>query len=192
MMTIYGDVVSGNCLKVQYVADLLHIAYRWQHVDVVGGGAQLPEFKALNPAGQVPAIAFPDGRMLSQSNAIMRFLAQDSPLIPEDAWLCAKMDEWLFWEQYSHETAIAVLRFRVKFQNQKVTDRDPALVAKGEKALGLMEAHLTEQDWFVGDALSLADIGLYAYTQFAPEAGFPLKGYPAVMAWLARVSDRII
>ncbi|PCI64531.1 MAG: glutathione S-transferase [Kordiimonadales bacterium] len=191
-MTIYGDVVSGNCLKVQYVADLLHIPYRWQHVDVVGGGARASDFKALNPAGQVPAIVFPDGRVLSQSNAIMRYLAQDSPLIPEDPWLYAKMDEWLFWEQYSHETAIAVLRFRMKFQNQKIGERDPLLVKKGEKALGLMEVHLVKQGWFVGDVLSLADVALYAYTQFAPEAGFELDAYPAIGAWLERVSGRII
>lgn len=185
MLTIYGDIVSGNCLKVKYVADYLRLDYKWHPVDVVAGDAQKPEFKAINPAAQVPATTFEDGRMLSQSNAIMRYLAKSSDLIPTDPWHAAKMDQWLFWEQYSHETCIAVTRFHVLFQNVAIEDRDPNLVAKGEKALNLMEEHLSEKRWFAGNTPSLADVALYAYTQFAPDAGFDLETRPNIQRWLA-------
>jgi glutathione S-transferase len=191
MFTIYGDTISGNCLKIKYVADILGLKYRWVDVDVVAGETQTPELLALNPVGQVPIIQLEDGRVLAQSNAIMRYLSEGSSLIPADAWQRAKMDEWLFWEQYSHETSIAVTRFRVVFKGQALADRDPVLVQKGETALDLMEAHLRDNKWFVGDALSLADLALYAYTQFAPDAGFGLAGRPSVARWLADVSAKI-
>ena len=187
MLKVYGDVRSGNCLKVQYVADMLGLAYEWVAVDVVAGETRTPEYLAINPFGQIPAIQFDDGRTLTQSNAIMRYLAAGSPLVPRDPWLAAEMDEWLFWEQYSHETAIAVARFLVVFKGQAIADRDPELVKKGEAALDRMEDHLQDNVWFVGDAISLADIALYAYTQFAPDGGFALDRRPNLVAWLARV-----
>lgn len=186
-MKIYGDEISGNCLKVKYVADYLGKSYEWVGVDVVAGGARLPHMLAKNPAGQVPFVEFADGRMLAQSNAIMLFLAEGSSLIPHDAFERAKMYEWMFWEQYSHETAIGVARFRVVFEGQSVEGLDPALVAKGNAALDLMERHLVNQNWFVGNALSLADIALVAYTQFAHEPGFSLEERPSVAQWMVRV-----
>lgn len=186
-MKIYGDLISGNCLKVKYVCDLLALAYEWVPVNVVGGGAKTAEMLQKNPVGQVPFIALSDGRVLSQSNAIMRFLAEGSALIPSDAYARAKMDQWLFWEQYSHETAIAVARFRVLYLGHAVADLDPALVAKGNVALDLMENHLSKNNWFVGDSITLADVALYAYTQFAHEGGFALDDRPHASAWLVRV-----
>lgn len=191
MLTIYGDMISGNCLKVKYVADYLGIDYQWHHVDVVAGDAQKTDFKAINPAAQVPTVKLDDGKALSQSSAIMRYLAQGSTLIPENPWQAAKMDEWMFWEQYTHETSIAVTRFQVLFQNIAIEDRDPKLLAKGEAALELMEAHLKDNKWFVGDNLSLADIALYAYTQFAPDAGFNLDNKPNIKHWLKRVQSTL-
>lgn len=191
MLTIYGDMVSGNCLKVKYVCDLLDISYEWRAVDVVGGEAKSDEFLAINPFGQVPAVKFGDGQVLTQSNAIMRHLARDSRLVPEDSWLQAKMDEWLFWEQYSHETAIAVLRFHVLFKGLPVEKRDAALVQKGEAALDFVERTLSKADWLVGSGLSLADLSLFAYTQFASDGGFSLSGRPGVQAWLERVRSEI-
>ncbi len=186
-MKIYGDEISGNCLKVKYVADYLGKPYEWVAVDVVAGGARLPHMLAKNPAGQVPFVEFDNDRRLAQSNAIMLYLAEGSSLIPRDAFERAKMYEWMFWEQYSHETAIAVARFRVIFEGQPVEDLDPALVAKGNVALDLMERHLANKTWFVGEALSLADIALVAYTQFAHEPGFSLEHRPGIAQWVVRV-----
>ncbi len=184
-MKIYGDLISGNCLKVKYVVDFLAIDYEWVPVDVVGGGSRTPEMLALNPVGQVPFIELADGRVLSQSNAIMRYLAAGSNLIPEDFFDQAKMDQWLFWEQYSHETAIAVARYRVVYLGQAVADLDAVLVEKGNAALDVMERRLSENDWFVGDGITLADIALYAYTQFAEQPGFSMSDRPNISRWLA-------
>ena len=184
-MKIYGDLISGNCLKVKYVADFLGRPYDWVPVDVVGGGTRTKAMVAKNPVGQVPFVEFDDGRVLSQSNAIMRYLAVGSTLVPANPFDQAKMDQWLFWEQYSHETAIAVARFRVLYLGQAVSDLDPDLVAKGNAALDIMEAHLTDNEWFVGNSVTLADIALYAYTQFAEQPGFSLNSRPGVTRWLA-------
>lgn len=191
MFTIYGDIISGNCLKVKYVADYLDLDYTWHPIDVVAGEAQKAEFKAINPAAQVPTITFDDGKMLSQSNAIMRYLARKSDLIPNDPWYATKMDQWLFWEQYSHETCIAVTRFHVLFQNVAIEERNPDLVAKGEKALSLMDEHLSNNNWFAGSTASLADVALYAYTQFAPDAGFDLATRPNLRRWLAETKSTL-
>jgi len=190
-MKIYGDMVSGNCLKVKYVCDLLSIAYTWIDVDVVSGGARAAETISKNPVGQVPFIELDDGRVLSQSNAIMRYLAEGSYLIPVDAYERALMDQWMFWEQYSHETAIAVARFQVKLVGKLVSELDPALVKKGNAALDLMEEHLSKNSWFVGDRLSLADIALFAYTQFAEEGGFSLDGFSNIQNWLGCVKSKL-
>ena len=188
-MKIYGQEISGNCLKVKYVSDYLNLPYEWIEVDIVGGGSRTPEMLNKNPAGQVPFVELDDGSVLSQSNAIMLYLAKGSTLIPDDQYEQAKMLEWMFWEQYSHETAIAVARFRVIYQGQNVETLDPALVAKGNAALDLMESHLSNRSYFAGDQLSLADVALIAYTQFAHEPGFDLGARPNVTAWLARVKS---
>lgn len=190
-MKIYGEDISGNCLKVKYVADYLGLAYEWVNIDIVAGGSRTAEMLAKNPAGQVPFIEFDDGRVLSQSNAIMGHLADQSNLVPDDPFDRAKMNEWMFWEQYSHETAIAVARFRVIYQGQAIADLDPQLVAKGNAALDLMEQHLAGRKWFVGDVLSLADIALIAYTQFAHQPGFSLDSRPNVASWLPRVKEAL-
>jgi glutathione S-transferase len=190
-MKIFGDSRSGNCLKVRYVATLLSLPFDWQEVDVLSGYTRTPEFLTINPAGQIPTVRFGDGRILAQSNAIMRYLAQGSHLLPQDAWQQAKMDEWLFWEQYSHEPAIAVVRFLRVLKQTPEGEIDPRLIAKGEAALDLMEHHLDGKDYFVGDALSLADIALYAYTQFAEEGGFSLESHPNITAWLERMAAQL-
>lgn len=191
-ITIYGDKISGNCLKVKYVADLVGVAHSWIDVDVVAGEARTPALKAKNPAQQVPFIELSDGRILSQSNAIMRFLAQGTELIPAEPYETALMDQWLFWEQYSHETAVAVARFQVRFLNKSVSELPSALVEKGNKALDVMEGHLGGTDYFVGGKLSLADIALYAYTQWSDEGGFSLAERPAVRGWLDRVREQLL
>jgi glutathione S-transferase len=187
MFTLYGDKMSGNCLKVKWVADHLGLGYRWVDIDVVAGEAKSSEFLAKFPMGQVPAMELADGRRLAQSNAMMLFLAEGSTLIPSDPFVRADMLQWLFWEQYSHEPAIAVRRFQRFYLGKPDEEIDPALTTRGRAALDLMERHLLRQAWFAGDALSCADIGLVAYTRVAHEAGFDLADWPAVRDWVARV-----
>ncbi|WP_298965449.1 glutathione S-transferase family protein [uncultured Methylobacterium sp.] len=185
-MKIYGDAMSGNCLKVKYVADHLGLAYTWVPVDIMTGGSRTDAYLARFPAGQVPGVEFADGRCLAQSNAIIRHLARGSALLPDDPWAQAKIDEWLFWEQYSHEPTIAVCRFHMRYRGEPAGTRDPKKVAGGEAALDLMQRHLTQRSFLVGDAVSLADVALFAYTQFAHEGGFDLTTRPAIQGWLTR------
>ncbi len=191
MMKIYGSSNSGNCLKVKWVSERLGIPFEWIETDTFAGQTRTPEFLKLNPAGQVPAIVLDDGRVLAQSNAIMLFLAEGSDLVPSDAFARAKMFEWLFWEQYSHEPTIAVRIARLFYLQMKEEDLDPALKSKGEAALARMDAALAGRDWLVGETISLADIALVAYTRNAPKGGFALTPYPALRAWIARVEGAL-
>lgn len=187
-LQIYGDRISGNCLKVKWVADYLGIPYRWAEVSVVKRETRTPEFLALFPDGQVPAVVLADGRTLTQSNAIILHLAEGSDLIPSDPYDRARMLQFMFWEQYSHEPVIAVRRFHKHYLGKADADIDPALLPKGNAVLALMQGRLGEEGgWFAGSAPSLADVALVAYTRVAHEGGFDLGPYPAVKAWVARV-----
>ncbi|MGE0666303.1 MAG: glutathione S-transferase family protein [Sphingomonadales bacterium] len=190
-ITLYGDSISGNCLKVKFVADRLGIPYRWIEIDVLKQETRTPEFLAMNPAGQVPLICLADGRYLAQSNAIMLHLAEGSDLVPADAFERALMFQWLFWEQYSHEPVIAVRRFQKFYLNKPDAEIDASLMPRGEKVLGLMNDHLVARRYFVGDSLSLADVALVAYTRLAHEGGFDLAGWPEVLAWVRRVEGNL-
>ena len=186
-MKIYGDSISGNCLKVKWVADLLGLSYAWIETSVLVGASRTAEFLALNPAGQAPALILDDGRPLAQSNAIILHLAEGSALIPADPYDRARMFEWMFWEQYSHELYIAVARFQVRFQGKPVADLEPKLVERGKAALQRLEDGLAETPFLVGGSVSLADVALVAYTREAHDGGFDLADYPRVQAWVARV-----
>jgi len=186
-MTVYGDSISGNCLKVKFVADRLGIPHDWVEISVLNKETRTPEFLAMNPAGQVPVVRFADGRTLSQSNAIMLYLAEGSALIPKDAFERAQMFQWLFWEQYSHETAIAVLRFQRFYLKKSNEEIDPNLRPRCHRVLALMDEHLEDRVYFVGKYLSLADIALVAYTRFSHQADIDLKQYPNVAQWVRRV-----
>jgi glutathione S-transferase len=190
-MKIYGDSISGNCLKVKWVADSLGLPYDWIETSVLKSQSRTPEFLAMNPAGQVPAVILDDGRPLAQSNAIILHLAEGSGLIPKDAYERARMLEWMFWEQYSHEPYIAVARFQVAYLGKAVADLEPRIVERGEGALKRLEEGLAGSPFLVGDALSLADVALVAYTRVADEGGFDLGGYPRVRAWIARVEKAL-
>jgi glutathione S-transferase len=191
MITIYGDPISGNCLKVKWTCEKLAIPFAWIDVNVVNRETRSDAFLAMNPAGQAPTIVLDDGRALAQSNAIILHLAEGSALIPADAYDRAKMLEWLFWEQYSHEPTIAVVRFQVKFLGRPRAELDAGLIAGGEAALTLMDRALQGRRFLVGDALTLADIALVAYTRFAHDGGFDLAAYPAVEAWVRRVETEL-
>jgi glutathione S-transferase len=184
-MKIYGDSNSGNCLKVKWVCDRLALSYIWVDVDTLKQETRTPQFLALNSAGQVPTVEFDDGRTLAQSNAIIRYLAHGSALIPGDAFAAAKMDEWLFWEQYSHEPYIAVCRFQMLYLGKGSSELDPDKVRRGCAALERMEQHLAGTRFLVGEDFSLADVALLAYTRVAHEGGFDLARYPSVRRWIA-------
>ena len=187
MLTVYGDSISGNCLKVKFVADRLGVAYRWIETSVLKKETRTPAFLALNPAGQVPTVVLPDGQALAQSNAIMLYLAEGSDLIPTDAIDRALMFQWLFWEQYNHEPTIAVRRFQKLYLKKSDAEIDPALMPQCESVLTLMNNHLAERRYFVAERLSLADVALVAYTRFAHEAGLDLSLWPQVRAWVLRI-----
>ena len=201
-MKIHGDIASGNCLKIKYTADLLGLAYEWIPVDIMKGESRTPEFLAMNPAGQVPVVDFGGGKYLAQSNAIIRYLARGSELLPDDPFVQAKIDEWLFWEQYSHEPYIGTCRFHMVYKKHPKETREGWRVERGEKALDLMESHLDAANksgqftpsirpFFVGGTLTIADIALLAYTRVAHEGGFEMSGRPCIRDWITRCENKI-
>lgn len=187
MLTVYGDIRSGNCLKVKWLLDRLGRDYRWVETDVMSGATRSAEFRARNPAGQVPAVVLEDGRVLAQSNAIIGWLGEGTAFIPVDPYDRARMYEWLFWEQYSHEPYIAVVRFQRLLVGRRADEIEPRLMERGHAALTRMEAALTEADWLVADGPTLADLALVAYTRVAHEGDFDLAAYPAIQRWIVRV-----
>ncbi len=191
MLQIYGDLGSGNCLKVKYIADATGTPYTWHEVRARSGGTATPEFLKLNPACQMPVVVLDDGRPLAQSNAILRYLAHGSRFIPADRYGAAKVDEWLFWEQYSHEPTVAVARARVVYDGQKPEELDASLVARANKALDRLEQALGEAPFLVGDSMTIADIALLAYTRQAPQAGLDLTGRPALTRWIAACEQQL-
>ena len=190
-MKIYGDSKSGNCLKVKWTADFLGRSYDWIEIDILQGESRTAAYLAMNPAGQVPTVILDDGRPLSQSNAIITYLAEGSALVPADGYDRARMAEWMYWEQYSHEPYVAVARFQVKYLGKPVADLEPRLVERGRAALQRMEDGLAGGPFLVGDTVTLADVALVAYTRLAHEGGFDLDAYPAVKAWVARVEQAL-
>jgi glutathione S-transferase len=184
--TVFGSAASGNCHKVRMALDILGQPYEWQEIDVVKGEARTPEFLAMNPNGKVPVLAIDGGAFLPESNAILWYLGEGSALVPAERLERARVLQWMFFEQYSHEPAIAVARFIRRFLKKDDDPRLPALLQRGHAALSVMERHLASRPFFVGNALSLADLALFAYTHKAGDGGFDLGQYPAVSAWLAR------
>lgn len=183
-MKIYGDSNSGNCLKVKWVCDALALPYDWIEIDTAKRQSRTPEFLAMNAAGQVPTVLLDDGRALAESNAIIRYLGRGSALVPADAFDQAKMDEWLFWEQYSHEPYVAVCRYQMVYLGKPASSLDPEKVKRGYAALDRMEQQLAASKFLVGDSASLADLSLLAYTRLAHEGGFDLASYAAIRRWI--------
>ena len=190
MITVYGFSVSGNCHKVRLLLEQLRRPYRWVEVDSAGGEARTPAFLARNPAGKVPVLELEDGRVLPESNAILHWLAEGTPFLPEDGWQRAQALRWMFFEQYSHEPYIAVARFICGWTPADSPRRAdlPRLREHGHQALGVMERHLSTQSWFTGPDYGVADIALFAYTSVAEHGGIGLDAYPAIRDWLARIA----
>lgn len=188
---IYGDIQSGNCYKVKLLCALLDIEHQWIHVDILAGETRNPEFLAKNPNGKIPLLELPDGRCLSESNAILNFLASDSDLLPKDNFQLAKVHQWQFFEQYSHEPFVAVARFIAKYLGLPEARRADfeSKQEGGNRALSVMETQLMKTPYLVGDKLTTADITLYGYTHVAHEGGFDLSKYPAIQSWLGRIAS---
>ncbi len=192
MPVLHQMHVSGNCYKVRLCARQAGVALTLQDYGLLDGDTRKPAFLAKNPNGRVPMLELEDGRCLPESGAILWYLAEGSPLIPDDRWARAEMLQWMFFEQYSHEPYIAVARFWLKFAPPAEMAKKQHLVpewhARGYAALGVMEQHLAKRDWFAAGRYTIADIALYGYTHSAADGGFDLGAYPAVRAWLARVA----
>ncbi len=179
-------MTSGNCLKVLYVARYLGITHDWVEVSSLDGATRTDAFRARNRFAQVPVIERDDGGYLAQSNAIIRYLAAGSKLLPDDPWAAAKVDEWLFWEQYSHEPYIAVCRSAMVYRGKTADEREAWRVERGEAALDVMNAYLADSDWLANDRFSVADIALLAYTRMAGDGGFDLVPRRHVGRWIGR------
>jgi len=190
-LKIYGDAQSGNCYKIKLLTSILNIKHQWIELDILAKDTHTAEFLQKNPNGKIPLLELDDGRCLSESNAILNYLAQGSVLASTDGFNQSKILQWQFFEQYSHEPYIAVARFIAKYLGLPDDKKDEfkSKQAGGHKALGIMEAQLSKSNYLVGNALTIADISLYGYTHVAHEGGFDLAHYPAIQKWIKRIQS---
>jgi glutathione S-transferase len=191
VLRLYDYFESGNAYKVRLLLTQLGIAFERVELDILKGETRSAAFLAKNPNHRIPLLEWPDGRTLAESNAILFHLAEGTPFLPEDRFERAQALQWMFFEQYSHEPYIAVVRFW-HFSGQLESHRSElaAKMEHGTHALGVMEQHLAQRAFFVGERYSVADIALYAYTHVADEGGFELGRFPALGRWLARVRSQ--
>lgn len=186
MYRVYGDIQSGNCYKVKLLMHWLALEHEWIHIDIVAGETHTAEFLRMNPAGRIPVLAIGGEEYLSESNAILNYLAEGSPYLPSAPMARAKVLQWQFFEQYSHEPYIAVARYINRYLGLP-GDRVEEYKAKqagGHRALGVMEQQLSRTPFLAGEQSTIADISLYAYTHVAHEGGFVLDQYPAILGWI--------
>jgi glutathione S-transferase len=187
---VFGDIRSGNCYKIALLLRLMGRPFEWVAHDVMSGVTREPAFLARNPNGKLPVLELPDGAYLWESNAILNYLAEGTPWLPAEPLSRARVLQWQFFEQYSHEPFIAVARFIAVFEGlpearrAEYESRHPG----GYKALAVMEAQLARTPFLAGDTPTIADISLYAYTHVAHEGGFDLSRFPAILAWLVRIA----
>jgi len=187
MITFYDAPISGNTYKVRLLLGQLAIPHRAVRLDIAGGEVRKPEYRKVNPFGRVPFIAEEEGFSLAESNAILLYLARGSPLLPGDPRSQALIQQWMFFEQNQVELSIGLPRVWRKFGIEQHPSVLEHYRPRAVSALKTLERHLEQRQWFVGEAYSVADIAMFAYTQMAPEAGHDLAQFPAVAAWLRRV-----
>lgn len=188
---LYDNPVSGNCYKVRLLLSLLGIEFERREVSVVDRSDRAGVLDGLSPSLNVPTVVLEDGRPLGESNAILWYFADGTRYLPDDSYERAQVLQWMFFEQYRHEPAIAVLRFWLAILENPPPSADiEAKREAGLAALDVMERHLGDREYFVGERFTIADIALYAYTHLAPEAGFDLGRFPAVGRWLERVASQ--
>jgi len=191
MLRLYDFWESGNAYKVRLLLSQLEQPFERVHLDILEGETRTPEYRALNAVCRVPMVEWPDGRRLTESNAILFYLADGSDYLSATAWGRAQILQWHNFEQYLHEPNIAVVRFwhfaGLLDENQ---DALPVKMRRGYLALDVMEEHLSSNDFFVDDYYSIADISLYAYTHVAAEGGFEMDRYPQIQLWLDRIREQ--
>lgn len=189
MLKLYDYLSSGNCYKIRLLLNQLGIDYQRIPIDIVKGESRTPEFLERNPLGKTPVLEIEPGKYLAESNAIIYYLADGTEFLPIDRWERAQVMQWLCFEQYSHEPNIATVRFWISILHQAEQKRE-AIEQKqvlGYVALEVMEQHLLQRNYFVGERYSIADIALYAYTHVAAEGNFNLSKFPAILAWFDRI-----
>lgn len=192
MYQLYDFLPSGNGYKIRLLLTQLNIPFERVELNILRGETRTPEFLLKNPNGRIPVLEIQPGKFLCESNAILFYLSQGTQFFPNDSWEQAQVMQWLFFEQYSHEPNIATPRFWITELGKADEYRD-ALNKKrelGYAALGVMEKHLTNHAFFVGERYTIADIGLFAYTHVADEGGFNLTTFPAIQTWLERVKSQ--
>jgi len=192
MYTLYDFLPSGNGYKIRLLLSQLDLPYRYVEKDILNGETQTEEFLKLNANGRIPLLQLENEECLAESNAILMYLAENTPFLPEDRLTKARVLQWLFFEQYSHEPNIAVVRFWMTHGGPTVAQKaqlDAKLTA-GYSALSVMEKQLQTTDFLIGSSYTVADIALYAYTHVAHEGGFDLSEYPAVSSWLQRIKSQ--
>jgi glutathione S-transferase len=189
-LRLYNSGVSGNCYKVRLLAAQLGLPLELVEMDVLDRSDRPDVLGGLNPALRVPTLVLDDGRALGESGAILCYLAEGTPFLPDDRYQRAQVLQWLFFEQYDLEPNIAVARFwlAVSGTPERWAAELPAKQEAGHRTLAAMERHLAEHAFLVGERYTVADIALYGYTNVAGEGGFELGRFPAVQAWLARVA----
>ncbi len=190
MMRLYDNLDSGNGYKCRLALNQLEIPFERIEIDISKGDSRSPDFLRINPNGRIPVLEYEPGAYLAESNAILFYLADGSPLLPGDRIGRAQVLQWMCFEQYSHEPNIATSRnwlLHFAIDDQRRTALESKREA-GQAALGVMEGHLSGKRYFVGESYTIADIALYAYTHVAEEGGFTLELYPNVREWLARVT----
>ena len=191
MLKLYEYPPSGNCYKIRLLLTQLDIPFERISVDIVKGETRTPEFLQKNPNGKIPLLELEPGKYLSESNAIIYYLSQNTPFFPTETFEQAQVMQWMFFEQYSHEPNIATSRYWISILG-KAEEYKEALQQKykaGNQALSVMEKHLKQYQFFVGNCYSIADICLFAYTHVADEGGFNLTQYPAIESWIQRVKE---
>jgi glutathione S-transferase len=193
MIRLYDYLPSGNGYKVRLLLTQLGVPFDRVELDIIKGETRTPDFLRKFPNGRIPAVELDDGKVLFESNAIISYFAEGTPLMPADRFERAQVFQWLFFEQYSHEPYIASIRYLVIHPDVQDPRRgiiEALMRPRGYDALGVMEGHLRSREWFVGERYSIADIALYAYTHVADEGGFDLATSPAIRAWLDRVKSQ--
>lgn len=192
MLILHDNIESGNAYKIRLLLSFLEIPFKTIQYDVVTGETRTKDFlNNINKNGRIPVLQFEDGRCLAESNAILYYMAQNSEYFPTDEWQQAKVMEWLFFEQYSHEPFVAVAKFILTMLPEDTPRRSeiPTLHEKGYTALQIMEDHLSENNFLVGDNLSIADIALYAYSHKAHMGEFDMSRFPAIQLWFERIEQ---
>lgn len=192
MIQLYGFTGSGNCYKPALLMTQLSLPYQWVEVNIMNGESRTPEFLAKNPNGKIPLLEPEPGYYLAESNAMLCYLAEGSRFFPAERWARAKVLEWLFFEQYSHEPFIATVRFWVHYQKRgaELAAKIAEMMPRGYAALAVMERQLAQTPFLAGSEYTIADIALYAYTHVAHQGGYDLTPYPALLAWMQRVTEQ--